>query len=224
MILICVLFGFSLAKAFLRLFLLIRLIWKIVLRKCRWQSTSTILNHVEKDVFCAQWSRILFLKVVLSLWYTGYFLFLAVGKIWKQQEDNGLNKDEIKKQQIESIIINNASKIDNLNELDEKLQKPKEATDIIKPYEKILQTKRKDIISIVFYQGNVSKRFKEKEKFTQMVSKLKIHKSTLIFKTNVFKLIEKYPKLMKSSVTLTFLKYYFKDINQICKGNLSEFE
>ena len=166
MILICVLFGFSLAKAFLRLFLLIRLIWKTALRKCRWQSTFIILNHVKKDVSCAQWSRILFSKVVLNLWYTGYFLFLAVGKIWKQQEDNGLNKDEIKNQEIESIIINNASKIDNLNELDEKLQKPKEATDIIKPYEKILQTKRKDIISIVFYQGNVSKRFKEKEKFT----------------------------------------------------------
>ena len=34
-----------------------------------------------------------------------------------------------------------------------------------------------------------------------MVRKLKIHKSTLIFKISVFKLIEKYPKLMKSSVT-----------------------
>ena len=124
---------------------------------------------------------------------------------------------------MESIIINNASKIDNLNELDEKLQKPKEATDIIKQYEKILRTKRKDI-SIVFYQGNVSKSFKEKEKFTQMVSKLKIPKSTLIFKINVFKLIEKYPKLMKSSVTPTFLKYYFKDIKQIYKENLSEFK
>ena len=43
-----------------------------------------------------------------------------------------------------------------------------------------------------------------------MVRKLKIHKSTLIFKISVFKLIEKYPKLMKSSVTLTFLKNYLK--------------
>ena len=44
-----------------------------------------------------------------------------------------------------------------------------------------------------------------------MVSKLKIHKSTLLSKFNVFKLIEKYPKLMNSSVTLTFLKNYFKE-------------
>ena len=58
----------------------------------------------------------------------------------------------------------------------------------------------------------------------QMVSKLKIHKSTIIFKINFFRLIEKYPKLMKSSVTLTFMKNYFKDIKQICEENSSEFE
>ena len=39
-----------------------------------------------------------------------------------------------------------------------------------------------------------------------------MHKSTSIFKINIFKLITKYSKLMKSSVTLTFLKNYFKDI------------
>ena len=57
-----------------------------------------------------------------------------------------------------------------------------------------------------------------------MVKKLKIHKSTIIFKINVFKLIEKYPKLMRSSVILPFLKNYLKDINKICEDNLSEFK
>ena len=58
----------------------------------------------------------------------------------------------------------------------------------------------------------------------QMVGKLKIHKSTLIFKINVFKMIEKHPKLMKSSVALTFLKNYLKEIKLIYERNLSEFE
>ena len=58
----------------------------------------------------------------------------------------------------------------------------------------------------------------------QMVEKLEIHKTTIILKINVFKLIEKHPKLMKSSVILTFLKNYFKDIKQICEENSSEFE
>ena len=46
---------------------------------------------------------------------------------------------------------------------------------------------------------------------------------TMIFRINVFKLIQKYPGLKKSSVTLSFLKNYFKDIKRICQQNLSEF-
>ena len=76
---------------------------------------------------------------------------------------------------------------------------------------------------VAFCQGEILKRFKEKEKFQQMVGKLKIHKSTILFKINVFKLIEKYPKLMRSSVTLIFLKNYLKDIKKVCEENLSNF-
>ena len=51
-----------------------------------------------------------------------------------------------------------------------------------------------------------------------------ILKSKIIFKINIFKLIEKYPKLMRSSVTLTFLKNYLKDIKKVCEENLREFQ
>ena len=67
-------------------------------------------------------------------------------------------------------------------------------------------------------------RFREKEKFMKLVSKFKIHKNTIIFKINVFKLLEKYPGLIKSSTTLSFLKNYFKDIKRICQEKSSEFE
>ena len=120
------------------------------------------------------------------------------GNSEKSKKTKRLNKDEIKKQLIESIIINNAIEIDNLNELAEKV------ANIIKQYEEILRTKRKGIISVAYYQGKLFKRLKEKEKFIQMVSNLKIHKSTIIFKISILKLIQKHPKLMKSSVTLTF--------------------
>ena len=124
----------------------------------------------------------------------------------------------------EHTIINNVIEIDNLNEPAGKVQKPEEVADIIQQYEEILRTKRKVIIFVTYYQGKLFKRFREKEKFTQMASKLKIHKSTLIFNNNVFKLIEKHPKLTKSSVTLNFLKNYFKDTKQICNENSIEFE
>ena len=114
--------------------------------------------------------------------------------------------------------------MEDLNELAEKVQKPEEAADIIKQYEEILRTKRKGIISVMYYQGKILKHFKEKEKFIQMVSKLKILKSNINFKINIFKLIKKHPGLMKSPVTLTFLKNYLKVFKKICKENSSEFE
>ena len=49
---------------------------------------------------------------------------------------------------------------------------------------------------MAYYQGKIFKDFKEKKKFIQMVSKLKIHKSTIIFKINIFKLIEKHPGII----------------------------
>ena len=66
---------------------------------------------------------------------------------------------------IESIAINNAVEIEELNELADKVEKPEDAADIIKQYEEILCTKRKGIISVAFYRGKVFKRFKEKEKW-----------------------------------------------------------
>ena len=57
-----------------------------------------------------------------------------------------------------------------------------------------------------------------------MVDKLKINKNTVLFKINIFKLMDKHPKLMKSSATLGFSKNYHKDNKQICKENSSESE
>ena len=70
--------------------------------------------------------------------------------------------------------------MEDLNKLAEKVEKPGDAEDIIKQYEEILRTKRKGMISVVYYQGKIFKRFK-KENLIQMVSSLKIHKSTIIF-------------------------------------------
>ena len=83
---------------------------------------------------------------------------------------------------IESITINNTVERKELNELAAKVQKPEEAADIIKQYEEVLCTERKGMVSVVYYQDKFLKRFKEKEKFIQMVSKLKIHKTLLFLK------------------------------------------
>ena len=58
--------------------------------------------------------------------------------------------------------------------------------------EDIIETKKKGIINVAFYQGEIFKRFKEKEKFAKLVSELEIHKTTIIFKINAFKLRKEY--------------------------------
>ena len=135
-----------------------------------------------------------------------------------------LEKDEIKKQLLDSMATNNAVEIEEVNERAERVEKPEDAIHIIMEYEEILRAKKKGTIMVAYHQRKIFKRFKEKEKFQEMIGKLKIHKSTIIFKINVFKLIEKYPKLMRSSVTLTFLKNYLKDIKKVCEDNLSDFK
>ena len=90
--------------------------------------------------------------------------------------------------------------------------------------EDIIRTKKKNIICIAYHQEKVFQKFKEKDKFIKLVKEVKAHKTTMIFKINIVKLIDKYPKLMKSPVPLYFLKNYFKDIKEICSENLDEFK
>ena len=68
------------------------------------------------------------------------------------------------------------------------------------------------------------KRLKEKEKFDKLVSELGIHKTTIIFKINVFKLCKEYPKLLKSCIGLGFFKSYDKDIKAICEEYEKDFQ
>ena len=67
------------------------------------------------------------------------------------------------------------------------------------------------------------KRFKVKERFVRLVNEFKVHKSTITFKINIFKLCGKYTKLIKSTIGLGFLKNYNKDIKEICNKNSNEF-
>ena len=97
------------------------------------------------------------------------------------------------------------------------VQDPKRAAEIIKRYEDIIKKKKKELINVAYHQGQVFKRFKEEKKFAKLVEELGIHKNTIIFKINVFKLCKKYPKLLKSSIGLRFFKNYHKDIKAICE-------
>ena len=146
--------------------------------------------------------------------------------MWKgsdAKKTKRLTHEEIKIQLIESIVINDVVETDELNKKADKSSKTWGCSSDDKKYEDIIQTKKKGIITIGYYQRKVFKKFKDKEKLIKLVNQFNVRKTTITFKINIFKLCKKYPKLMKSSIGLGFLKNYYKDIKQICEENLNEF-
>ena len=87
---------------------------------------------------------------------------------------------------------------EGLNEQAGIVDKPEDAADLIKKYEEVLKTKRKGIISVAYHQRKVFSRFPEKVKLVRLVADFGVHKGTII--------LYKYPKLKRSSVTLSFMK------------------
>ena len=135
-----------------------------------------------------------------------------------------ISKEEIKKRLLDSMIIDKNLELDDLNKEAEEVQYPEKEAKIIKRYEDIIKTKRKEIISVAYHQGQVFKRFKEKEKFAKLVSELGIHKTTIICRINVSKLCKEYPKLLTSAIGLGFFKDYHKGIKAICEENEKDFQ
>ena len=141
--------------------------------------------------------------------------------MWKSLTDNKkakrLSKEKIKKKLLDSITIGEVLECEDLNKQAEEVQDSEKAAEIIKRYEDIIKIKIKVIINVAYHQEQVFNRFKENEKFTKLVGKLGIHKTTIIFKINVFKLCKKHPKLLKFPIGLSFFLNYHKDIKAICE-------
>lgn len=73
------------------------------------------------------------------------------------------------------------------------VEKFKDAAAIIREFGEIIQTKKTNIIRITYQQGKVFRRFKQREKFIEMIKKLNVNRSTVTFQITVLKLIDKYP-------------------------------
>ena len=77
--------------------------------------------------------------------------------MWKGVADSkktkGLSKEEIKKQLLKSMIIDEVVEFEDLNKEAKEIQDPEKAAEIIKRYEDIIKTKKKGIINVAFHQG-----------------------------------------------------------------------
>ena len=72
--------------------------------------------------------------------------------MWKGLADSKkakcLSKEEIKKQLLDSMIIDEVLEFKDLNKEAEEIQDPEKAAEIIKRYEDIIKTKKKGIINV----------------------------------------------------------------------------
>ena len=113
------------------------------------------------------------------------------------------------------LIYKESIDTEDLNERANIVESYEEGVDYIKGYKDIIKTNKKSIIFFAYQQDEVFRKFKENRKFKSLVEQFKITKGTIIFKMNIVKLVDKYPKTMTSSVTLNFLK---KVITRILKA------
>ena len=135
------------------------------------------------------------------------------------KQSRRFNKEQIKKQLLDSFVYDRINKEDLRTKADN-VKNCQEAVKIIKECENMIKANKKNIIRFAYEQGKIFRKFKEDTKFKNLVEQFGINRTTIIFKINVVKLVDKYPERLTSSVTLNFLKNYYKDIKSICKENL----
>ena len=98
-----------------------------------------------------------------------------------------------------------------------------EAIPVLKEYETITRSTKKDMLNIAYIQGIIFKKFKESDKVVERIKEIGVSKSTINFKMKLVKILDKYPKLKTSLFLLNFFKDCLKTIKEICKESGSEF-
>ena len=142
----------------------------------------------------------------------------------KRKKDLNKTEKEVKLDLINSIIKTEEDL--DYTELGVKAQNVEEEEDAIKvilDYERLIKTQKPNVL-LACQQGFVLKKYKESAKFSTMVHELRISKSTISFKISLFKLVDKYPKLIYSTLPLHYFKNYFKLIKVVCKKSVNEFK
>ena len=135
-------------------------------------------------------------------------------------------KSEIKKELEDSMAIGKKNKITDIEEMANNCtESTEDAAKVIHEFEEIIKNKKSDIVWLAYYQGKIFQKFKSKERFVNdMVTKFKVSKSTIVFKIALSRLIDEYPKIKNSSLSLHYLKKHLKLIKDICKESASEFK
>ena len=135
-------------------------------------------------------------------------------------------KSEIKKELEDSMAIGKKNKITDIEEMANNCtESTEDAAKVIHEFEEIIKNKKSDIVWLAYYQGKIFQKFRSKEQLVNdVVTKFKVSKSTIVFKIALSRLIDKYPKIKNSLLSLHYFKKHLKLIKEVCKESASEFK
>ena len=135
-------------------------------------------------------------------------------------------KSEIKKELEDSIANGKKNENTDIEEMANNcMESQEDAAKVIHEFEEIIKNKKSDIVWLAYYQGKIFQKFRSKERFVNdVVTKFKVSKSTIVFKIALCKLIDKYPKIKNSSLSLHYFKKHLKLIKEVCKESASVFK
>ena len=135
-------------------------------------------------------------------------------------------KSEINKELEDSIANGKKNENTHIEEMAKNCTESEEdAAKVIHKFEEIIKNKKKDIVWLAYYLGKIFQKFRSKERFVNdVVTKFKVSKSTIVFKIALCKLIDEYPKIKNSSLSLHYFKKHLKLIKEVCKESASGFK
>ena len=111
-----------------------------------------------------------------------------------------------------------------IEDLSRNVDSPDDAVKLFGRIERIMKSKKNNILILANHQGLIFKKFKENDKLMGAVTNLKIGKVTINFKIDIIKFLDDYPKMRKSSFSLQFLKSNFKVIKEVCREHAPDFQ
>ena len=95
----------------------------------------------------------------------------------------------------------------------------------VKQFEKLLQQEKQNAINIAYHQGHILHKFKISKYFIDtLIKNLKMSKSTVKFKTNLYKLLQKFPLLRLSTRSMHYFKTIFWEIELFCGTSRIQFK
>ena len=135
-------------------------------------------------------------------------------------------KSEIKKGPEDSIANGKKNENTDIEEMTNNCTESEEdAAKVIHEFEEIIKNKKSDIVWLAYHQGKIFQKFRSKERFVNdMVSEFKVRKSTAVFKIALSRLIDEYPNIKDSLLSLHYFKKHLKLIKEVCKENAREFK